>query len=94
MLNAGAGIYAANGADSIAEGVFLAAEAIDSGRAEGRPRELVALTQEFGAGIAARQAAQSMTSSQVGSILDKILMQTSMDLIQRKREIPAEDRWS
>jgi len=31
-----------------------------------------------------------MTTSQVGSILDKILAQTSMDLMQRKREIPAE----
>ena len=33
LLNAGAGIYAANAADSFAEGIQLAAEAIDSGRA-------------------------------------------------------------
>lgn len=33
LLNAGAGIYAANAADSFAEGIRLAAEAIDSGRA-------------------------------------------------------------
>ena len=33
LLNAGAGIYAANAAASIREGVALAAEAIDSGRA-------------------------------------------------------------
>lgn len=59
VLNAGAGIYAANGADSIAEGVALAAEAIDSGRARKRLDELVALTQDLAQASRARQAAQA-----------------------------------
>jgi anthranilate phosphoribosyltransferase len=41
LLNAGAGIYAANAAASIREGVVLAAEAIDSGRAAATLEKLV-----------------------------------------------------
>jgi len=59
VLNAGAGIYAANGAESIAEGVALAAEAIDSGRARKSLDELVALSQGLAQAYRARQAAQA-----------------------------------
>ena len=41
LLNAGAGIYAANAAATIREGVVLAAEAIDSGRAAATLEKLV-----------------------------------------------------
>jgi anthranilate phosphoribosyltransferase len=44
LMNAGAGIYAAEQADSIAEGISLAAEAIDSGRALERLDALVRTT--------------------------------------------------
>jgi anthranilate phosphoribosyltransferase len=47
LLNAGAGIYAAEAAASIDEGVALAKTAIDSGRAKERLERLVALTQEL-----------------------------------------------
>lgn len=47
LLNAGAGIYAANGASSIAEGIRLAAEAIDSGAALARLEHLVEVTREL-----------------------------------------------
>ena len=47
LLNAGAGIYAAGAAESIADGVVKAAAAIDSGRAMERAERLVALTQEL-----------------------------------------------
>ena len=45
LLNAGAGIYAADAADSFAEGIALAAEAIDSGRALAKLEELARFTQ-------------------------------------------------
>lgn len=47
LMNAGAGIYAANAAGSFAEGIALAAEAIDSGRAWEKLEQLVAVTQEL-----------------------------------------------
>jgi anthranilate phosphoribosyltransferase len=47
LLNAGAGIYAAGAASSIAEGVAMAEAAIDSGRAMERSERLVAFTQEL-----------------------------------------------
>jgi len=47
LLNAGAGIYAANGADSFAEGLAIAAEAIDSGRAMATLDHLVARSREL-----------------------------------------------
>ena len=47
LMNAGAGIYAANAAESLAEGIALAAEAIDSGRAYEKLEALVAVTQEL-----------------------------------------------
>ena len=49
LFNAGAGIYAANGAASIAEGVALAEQAIDSGRALAAMEQLVALSQNLAA---------------------------------------------
>ena len=47
LINAGAGIYAAEAAASIAEGVEVAKSAIDSGRAMERLERLVALTREL-----------------------------------------------
>jgi anthranilate phosphoribosyltransferase len=47
LLNAGAGIYAAEAAASIDEGVALAKTAIDSGRAKERLERLAALTLEL-----------------------------------------------
>ncbi len=47
LLNAGAGIYAANVADSFAEGIALAAAAIDSGKALAAVEQLAALSQEL-----------------------------------------------
>jgi anthranilate phosphoribosyltransferase len=55
-MNAGAGIYAAEAAVSIAEGVALARTAIDSGRAMERLERLVALTRELGAQEVARSS--------------------------------------
>jgi len=49
LLNAGAGIYAADAASSIEEGIAMAAEAIDSGRALAKMEQLVAKTQSFAA---------------------------------------------
>jgi len=49
LMNAGAGIYAAEAAASIAEGVAVAKTAIDSGQAMERLEQLVALSQELGA---------------------------------------------
>ncbi|MCC6315868.1 MAG: anthranilate phosphoribosyltransferase [Thermomicrobiales bacterium] len=53
LLNAGAGLYAANAADSMAEGVALAAEAIDDGRAMTALERLVTVSQRIGQGAAA-----------------------------------------
>jgi anthranilate phosphoribosyltransferase len=47
LLNAGAGIYAANGANSIFEGIERAREALDSGAAYQKMQELVAVTNEL-----------------------------------------------
>jgi anthranilate phosphoribosyltransferase len=47
LLNAGAGIYAANAAASIADGIEMAAAAIDSGRAQATLERLIALTGEL-----------------------------------------------
>lgn len=47
LLNAGAGLFAANATDSIAEGIRIAAEAIDSGRALASLNRLVEKTQSF-----------------------------------------------
>ena len=49
LLNAGAGIYAAEAVGSIAEGVERAAEAIDSGAALARLEQLVAFTSRLAA---------------------------------------------
>ncbi|MCO5214710.1 MAG: anthranilate phosphoribosyltransferase [Thermomicrobiales bacterium] len=49
LLNAGAGIYAADAADSLEEGIRLAAEMIDSGKALAKLEQLVAYTQELSA---------------------------------------------
>jgi anthranilate phosphoribosyltransferase len=54
LMNAGAGIYAADAADSFEDGVRMAAEAIDSGRALQKMEDLVRVTQELvGAGTVA-----------------------------------------
>lgn len=45
LLNAGAGLYAANAAESIADGVQIAADVIDSGEAMEALNRLVAYTQ-------------------------------------------------
>lgn len=50
LMNAGAGIYAADGAPTIAEGVQMASEAIDSGGAEQCLKRLVEYTQRLVAG--------------------------------------------
>jgi anthranilate phosphoribosyltransferase len=47
LMNAGAGIYAANAATSFAEGIEMAARAIDSGAAMRKLEDLVAFTQEI-----------------------------------------------
>lgn len=47
LMNAGAGIYAANAAESFEEGIRMAAEAIDSGAALAKMEELVQVTQEL-----------------------------------------------
>lgn len=46
-LNAGAALYAADVADSLAEGIGIAGRAIDSGAARRKLDELVALSQSF-----------------------------------------------
>ena len=51
LFNAGAGLYAADAASSIAEGVALAAAVIDDGRAQASLERLVAVTQSFGAEV-------------------------------------------
>lgn len=47
LLNAGAGIFAANAADSFAEGIEIAARAIDSGKALAAVEHLAALSQQL-----------------------------------------------
>jgi anthranilate phosphoribosyltransferase len=51
LLNAGAGIYAANASSSIREGVALATEAIDSGRAMATLGRLVEVSRAVAAGV-------------------------------------------
>jgi anthranilate phosphoribosyltransferase len=48
MVNAGAGLYAANLVNSIAEGIKLARETIASGAARAKLDEFVAYTRRFG----------------------------------------------
>jgi anthranilate phosphoribosyltransferase len=50
LLNAGAAVYAGGRAGSIAEGVAVAAEAVDSGAAAQALERYVALTHELAAG--------------------------------------------
>jgi anthranilate phosphoribosyltransferase len=47
LLNAGAGIYAADAAGSIEEGIHMAAEAIDSGEALAKMEELAEVTRQM-----------------------------------------------
>ncbi len=47
LMNAGAGIYAAEAADSIAEGIAMAAQAIDSGEALAKLDALVTFTRNL-----------------------------------------------
>ena len=53
LLNAGAGIYAADAAASFGDGIALAAAAIDSGRALAKLDELARFTQDLGDGATA-----------------------------------------
>lgn len=50
LLNAGAGIYAANAAGSYAEGIEMAKQALDSGAAMAKLEQLVAVTQRLATG--------------------------------------------
>ena len=59
LINAGAGIYAAEAAASIAEGVALAKAAIDSGQAMDRLDRLVSLTSELHAEAEATRSVQA-----------------------------------
>jgi anthranilate phosphoribosyltransferase len=56
LMNAGAGLYAAEAVPSLAEGIRVAAEAIDSGAAARKLEELVAFTNDI-TGSAARETA-------------------------------------
>lgn len=47
LMNAGAGIYAANAADSLEAGIQMASEAIDSGKALQKMEELVSVTRNL-----------------------------------------------
>jgi anthranilate phosphoribosyltransferase len=47
LMNAGAGIYAADAAESFAEGIAIAADAIDSGKALEKLEQLISVTQEL-----------------------------------------------
>ncbi len=47
VLNAGAAIYCANVAETLADGVEMAQEAIDTGKAKAKQLELVKITQEM-----------------------------------------------
>jgi len=55
-MNAGAGLYAAQAVPSFAEGIQLAAEAIDTGAAARKLEELIAFTNDIVAG-AVRESA-------------------------------------
>ena len=59
VLNAGAGLYAANRASTFAEGIALAVEAIDSGRAFAKVEELGARTRA----LVAEQAAEPVAAT-------------------------------
>lgn len=56
LMNAGAGIYAADAAGSFEEGIRMAAEAIDSGAAMKKLEELVQVTQQLTGADARAQA--------------------------------------
>lgn len=56
LMNAGAGIYAAEQADSIAEGIAMAADAIDSGKAIAKLDALIETTQSI---VSGRKVAQA-----------------------------------
>jgi anthranilate phosphoribosyltransferase len=59
LLNAGAGIYAAGGAESIREGVEMAKDAIDSGKAMERLEHLAQRSRELKAAEMAELAVQA-----------------------------------
>jgi anthranilate phosphoribosyltransferase len=56
LMNAGAGIYAANAASSFEDGIRMAADAIDSGAALTKLEELVRVTQEMTGSVTQAQA--------------------------------------
>lgn len=51
LLNAGIGIYTAQKADSIKQGIFLAKESIDSGAALSKLEQLIEMSQGFQQGV-------------------------------------------
>ncbi|MEJ7840071.1 MAG: anthranilate phosphoribosyltransferase [Thermomicrobiales bacterium] len=53
IMNAGAGIYAADAAESIAEGIAMAISAIDSGAALAKMEEMIAITRALTTGAPA-----------------------------------------
>ena len=53
LLNAGAGLYAANAAESFSDGIDIAARAIDSGAALAALDQLVCVSQSAAAGVGA-----------------------------------------
>jgi anthranilate phosphoribosyltransferase len=57
LLNAGAGLYVAGLADSIAEGVDLAADVIDSGDARAKVEQVVSVSQRISAELEPTEAA-------------------------------------
>lgn len=59
LLNAGAGIYAANAAESYAEGIEMAERALDSGAAMAKLEQLIAVTRRLAAEKADQQVAVS-----------------------------------
>jgi len=59
LMNAGAGIYAAEAASSIAEGVDVARVAVDSGQAMERLERLVVLSRQLGAEEEAARRSQA-----------------------------------
>ena len=78
LINAGAAIYAGARAESIADGVTRAREALASGRTN-------ALLERF---IAGEHETRASASSGAMTVLERILRDTRAELVRRKRELP------
>jgi anthranilate phosphoribosyltransferase len=72
LMNAGAGIYAADAADTMAEGIDMAARAIDSGAALAKLDDLVSCTQRL-----CRTVREWLPdgATETGTVLDRIIAQ-------------------